>query len=96
MKILVYDTETTGLAPKNKFIDLSQTKYWPYVVQFSYIIYNSESKKTEKIVDSIIKIPVNILIDETTSSIHGITNKISLKKGISIKEKIDEFINDFE
>ena len=47
MKFIVYDTETTGL-PQSKFVKPSLTELWPYIVQFSYIMYDSESNCLEK------------------------------------------------
>ena len=55
MKILIFDTETTGLAPKET--SLYQTNSWPHVVQFSFIMFNSVSNKIEMNHDYIIKIP---------------------------------------
>ena len=37
MKIIVFDTETTGL-PKTKIINELSLPLWPHIVQFSYII----------------------------------------------------------
>jgi DNA polymerase-3 subunit alpha len=62
MKFLVYDTETTGL-PQSKYVKMSLVDLWPHVVQFSYIIYDSEKNKLEKN-DQIIKIPENVIMSE--------------------------------
>ena len=40
MRFLVFDTETTGL-PKTKYISPDTLNQWPYIVQFSYIIYDT-------------------------------------------------------
>ena len=92
MKFLVYDTETTGL-PQSKYVKMSLVDLWPYVVQFSYIIYDSETNKLEKN-DQIIKIPENIIMSEENISLHGITNEMSQTKGVSLIHVIDKFIND--
>lgn len=42
MIILVFDTETTGL-PKTKIISYDTLKLWPYIVQFSYIIFDTDT-----------------------------------------------------
>ena len=90
MKFLVFDTETTGL-PKSKFISPSTLNLWPYIVQFSYIIYDSSLNDIIDSKDYIIKLPENITISEESSKIHGITNDISNEKGISINEVLNEF-----
>ena len=38
MRVIVFDTETTGL-PKTKVLTPGLLKLWPYVVQLSYLIY---------------------------------------------------------
>ena len=38
-KIIIFDTETTGL-PKSRQSLVNNTEEWPYIVQFSYIIYD--------------------------------------------------------
>ena len=40
MRVLVFDTETTGL-PKSKIINPDTLNLWPHIVQFSYIIYDT-------------------------------------------------------
>ena len=38
MKILVFDTETTGLPEKN--VSIYEHNKWPYILQLSYIFYD--------------------------------------------------------
>lgn len=94
MLVLVFDTETTGL-PKTKIINKDVLHLWPYIVQFSYIIFDTEFKTLTKIKDCIIKIPDYITISEEVSRIHGITNDISLSKGVNIVDVLNEFFVDF-
>ena len=93
MTTLVFDTETTGL-PKSKFLNNDTLDSFPHVVQLSYIIYNTKTNNIEKIRDFIIKLPDNFVMSEECINIHGITNEMSQKKGVSIYEAIDEFIED--
>ena len=93
MKLIIFDTETTGL-PKTKNINIDYLYLWPYIVQFSYIIYDTEINKILKIKDSIIEIPETIIISKENSDIHGITNEISKEKGQDIKLIISDFIED--
>ena len=44
MKVLVFDTETTGL-PTERNASISDLKAWPYIVQLSYILYDVDEKK---------------------------------------------------
>ena len=93
MRTLVFDTETTGL-PKTQIIGPSTLHLWPHVVQFSYIIFDTDSNKIVKIKDSIIKVPDGFTISEETAKIHGITTEISLTQGVSLQPVIEEFFAD--
>jgi DNA polymerase III epsilon subunit-like protein len=93
MKFIVYDTETTGLPSKNAKLTL--TDLWPYIVQFSYIIYESETNEIEK-KDYIIQIPENVVMNNENIAIHGVTNEMSQTKGVKINNVIEEFINIIE
>jgi DNA polymerase III epsilon subunit-like protein len=90
MRILVFDTETTGL-PETKIINPETLKLWPHIVQFSYIVYDLSLNDITESSDTIVKLNENIVISEESSKIHGITNEISNRKGINI----DLIINDF-
>ena len=95
MRILVVDTETTGL-PKSRNGSIFDQDNWPYIVQFSYLIYNSDTYAVEKMVDYIIKIPDEIDIPEVCVNIHGISNAISKEQGVVIDGVLCEFIMDME
>jgi DNA polymerase III epsilon subunit-like protein len=94
MKIAIFDTETTGL-PKSKIINDLSLSLWPYIVQFSYIIYDTELQKIIKTVDLIIKIPENINISDEVSDIHGITNFISQTSQYKIEDALIHFSKDY-
>jgi len=90
MRILVFDTETTGL-PEIKFISPTTLHQWPHIVQFSYIIYDTSLNDIIITKDYVIKIPESISISEESSKIHGITNDISAKRGVDINDVLTEF-----
>ena len=95
MRTLVFDSETTGLS-KTQIISPSTIHLWPHVVQFSYIVFDTESNKIVKIKDSIIKVPDGFTITEENAKIHGITTEISLAKGIDLLPVLEEFFTDFD
>jgi DNA polymerase III epsilon subunit-like protein len=95
MKFLVFDTETTGL-PKTKFISPNTLNLWPYIVQFSYVIYDASLNDIIESKDYIIKLPENVIIPDDSSKIHGITNEISLKNGVNIYNVFMEFFNNLK
>ena len=90
MRVLVFDTETTGL-PKSKIINPDTLNLWPYVVQFSYVIYDTILNDIVETSDSIVKLEDGITIPEDSTKIHGITNEISQKKGIDIDLILEDF-----
>ncbi len=95
MRTLVFDTETTSL-PNSKSITPSALHLWPHIVQFSYVIFDTELNKTVKIKDSIIKVPAGFTISEENANIHGITTEISLTKGVDLLPVITEFFEDLK
>lgn len=90
MKLLVFDTETTGL-PQSKHINQFTLHQWPYIVQFSYIIYDTSLNNIIEAKDYIVKIPESISIPEETIKFHGISNEISQNSGVPIYEILNEF-----
>lgn len=90
MRFLVFDTETTGL-PKTKFISPSTLEEWPYIVQFSFIIYDSSLNDIVESKDYLIKLPESISIPEESTKIHNITNELSQKSGLQINKILNEF-----
>ena len=83
MKILFYDTETTGLISKNNF---------PYIVQFSYIIYDTELKSITLKYDEIIHLPESIEIPEESTKIHRISTLMSKQSTVEILDCLKEFV----
>jgi DNA polymerase III epsilon subunit-like protein len=92
MKVLVFDTETTGL-PIERNPSITETDKWPHILQISFILYDDETCKILDIQDHIIKLDEKIIISEESTAIHGITRYICDKKGISITDAIDMFNN---
>jgi len=96
MSILVFDTETSGLLPRGTFLTKDKLHLFPYTVQFSWVIFDTQENKIIKIQDYIIKLPTNFQLSEESVKIHGITNEISQTRGVDVSIAMDEFIKDFE
>ena len=94
MKFIIFDTETTGL-PKTKIMCGKTLLQWPHIVQFSYIIYDTDCNAIVKIYDKIIKIPDDVEISEESTNIHGITKAMTSASSTVIGDTIDEFMSDF-
>jgi DNA polymerase III epsilon subunit-like protein len=90
--VLVFDTETTGL-PGSRIINPDTLKLWPHIVQFSYVIYDTELNDIVNSSDNIVRVKDEITISEESSKIHGITSEISKAKGISISIILNDFFD---
>jgi len=90
MKVLIFDTETTGL-PKSKIISQDTLDKWPYIVQFSFIIFDTDTNTRTLTRDFVIKMDPNVVISNESIALHGITNEISKEKGVDIQVALHEF-----
>jgi DNA polymerase III epsilon subunit-like protein len=93
MRVLVFDTETTGL-PKTKLINPDTLHLWPYIVQFSYVIYDTDLNDIVHTYDAVIKLNNGMLIPEDSTKIHGITNEMSQDYGLQINNVLHNFFVD--
>jgi len=87
MKVLIFDTETTGL-PKDYKGSIYDSDNWPYIVQLSYILFDCTQNKILRNVDDIIKVEN---IPASSTEIHKITQDMSNTQGISIQEALHRF-----
>lgn len=90
MRVLVFDTETTGL-PKSRLLSPDTLNLWPHIVQFSYIVYDTDDNQLIDINDEIVKIKEDMIIPDESSKIHGITTQMSHSKGIDIELVLIDF-----
>ena len=95
MRVLVFDTETTGL-PKSKLISPDTLNLWPYIVQFSFVIYDTEENDIVETSDNIVKVKEGVNIPEESTQFHGITNAISQEKGINLESILQNFFNNLK
>jgi len=95
-RVLVFDVETTGLLPKTETSGIVPTLgQYPYVIQFSFLVYNKKIKKIEKTYDYYINIPSNIIIPEKITELTGINREICDKKGVPFVYAIEKFYNEY-
>lgn len=87
MKVLVFDTETSGL-PKERNPSIYDTDKWPHVMQISYVIYDTETGDLVETYDAYIKLNSWVIVDPVSEGIHGITREIMDKKGVPIQEAL--------
>ena len=88
MKILVFDTETTGLPEKGASIyDKSK---WPFIIQLSYILYD-QSNNNVLVKNNYIKLAKSLTISQESFNIHHISREILDTQGIHIVDALKEF-----
>lgn len=92
MKVLVFDTETTGLPPKR--ISTRETYRFPYVVQLSWMVFDMGSNKITGLYDHIIQLPQNMEITEEVANIHGINTELMREKGETVLPILEKFKQD--
>jgi len=88
MRVLVFDTETTGL-PTERNASIYHVDKWPYIIQLSYIIYCTETNKMN-IINDYINIPDSVKISKESQEIHKISRN-TLKRGIDIENALKKF-----
>jgi DNA polymerase-3 subunit epsilon len=96
MKVLVFDTETTGL-PADQNASLTESAKWPYIIQLSFIVFETETKEILEYSDSIIQLDTSVHISPESIAIHKITSERSQIEGIPIKlalTNLGEHMND--
>ena len=77
MRVLVFDTETTGLPPKGPL----DVRTWPFVVQLSFVEMDTETDKlTEH--DFLVRVAGDI----PTTDIHGITKSRNTACGFTFPD----------
>jgi len=89
MRVLIFDTETTSLPPKNT--PVNHVDKWPFIIQLSWVIYNDETNQVEEEMDNIISLGTHIPISPESTAIHGITSELSRAKGIAIEVALFDF-----
>jgi DNA polymerase III epsilon subunit-like protein len=91
MKVLIFDTETTGLPPRGNIISQDNLDKWPRIVQFSFIMFDTNYNSISKTRDFIIKMPAGTTIPPESIVFHGITDEIAQEKGVGIEIAFKEF-----
>ena len=89
MKILIFDTETTGLPERNSSIN--ETHKWPHILQLSYILFDQCNNQLLTYSNDYILIPPTVEITEKSQSIHNISREMCNKNGKSIREVLNRF-----
>ena len=90
MRVLVFDTETTGL-PASRNVPPSQYQDWPYILQLSYIVYDTDTNAIEQTSDSLVLLPEGETVPPASQAVHGISLSQVRRKGRDPFTVLDEF-----
>jgi DNA polymerase III epsilon subunit-like protein len=92
MKLLIFDTETTGL-PKSRKYATDGPNNWPHIVSISWVIFETETDTIEKQENHLIK-PNGWVIPAESTGIHGITHDFAVENGVNLADVIKKFRNE--
>jgi DNA polymerase III epsilon subunit-like protein len=91
MRVLVFDTETTGLPDDRSVPAKHRPDNWPHMVSISWMLLENDIPMSVK---SFIVKPRGWFIPPSSTKIHGITYEQAVEKGTDLEVIINEFIND--
>jgi DNA polymerase III epsilon subunit-like protein len=95
-RVMVFDTETSGLMPKHKFgTPFPPMEEYPHIMQFSWIVYNVSANLIEEVVDEYVQIPDTAPINPESMKVHGITREIAKEKGKPIAPLLVKFYTSY-
>ena len=92
MKLVVFDTETTGL-PKTREAAWKGADNWPHIVSISWIVIENDGITKEHY--AVVK-PLGWVIPEESTKIHGITHHSALENGEPLSNVMDRFWFDIQ
>jgi len=90
MKILVFDTETTGLPKDMNLTAYQSPNNWPHIVSISWAVIDSTTNTVVKSHSYIVR-PAMWIIPEESSRIHGITHSQATEFGIPLRDVMEAF-----
>jgi DNA polymerase III epsilon subunit-like protein len=87
VKVIVLDTETTGL-PKSRKSPLETPDGWPDIVSFSWSVFLDGVKQSQQ--HYVIR-PEHWIIPDESTQIHGITHAYASTYGVPLQRAMDAF-----
>lgn len=96
MKVMIFDTETTGL-PVDFKAPPTDLDNWPRIIQIAYMVFDSSKtiKKPFLRVSTLVK-PEGFEIPPDAQEIHGITTEIAEREGEPLEDVLNQFLTDYE
>uniref|UniRef100_A0A6C0JVI3 Exonuclease domain-containing protein n=1 Tax=viral metagenome TaxID=1070528 RepID=A0A6C0JVI3_9ZZZZ len=92
MRLLVFDTETTGL-PKFRSPAIEGANNWPHIVSISWIVLETDTN-TEITRKNFLVKPRNWIIPPESTAVHGITHAHAMEHGLDLEYVLHTFLNE--
>jgi DNA polymerase III epsilon subunit-like protein len=92
MKVLVFDTETTGL-PKSRAKAVHQKNNWPHIVSISWLVLETDTNEIVSKKSYVVK-PNGWDIPQQSTNIHGISKDFAEKNGTPLSVVMEDFMNE--
>lgn len=92
MKVMLFDTETTGL-PKTRNLAIKGRDNWPHIVSISWVILDADTNTILKKASYIVR-PNGWVIPQDSIDIHRITNEYANINGVPLSDAIYAFANE--
>jgi len=90
MKVLLFDTETTGLPTEYKIAAQQSPNNWPHIVDIAWILLDTDTNKILQQKSFIIR-PTNWTIPLESTAIHGIHHAFAVSYGAPLEDVIKDF-----
>jgi DNA polymerase III epsilon subunit-like protein len=91
MRVLVFDTETTGLPQYYDIPAHKRADNWPHIVSISWMVLEDEAVTTHSYI-----VKPEWRIPPESTAIHGIGQEQALREGVSLREALDAFQADLD
>lgn len=93
VKIIVFDTETTGLPINDKVSALQGNRNWPDIVSIGWMVFENRTLVRKEF--HLIR-PEGFVIPPSATQIHGITHQQAEKEGASLRTVLKQFAKDIK
>jgi len=90
IRIMMFDTETTGLLPKTDPNKVNKISDFPYILQLSFVIYDMNQDCIVKEYNEYINVPEKVVISQFITDFTGITREMC-KRGVEITDALVDF-----
>ena len=92
-RVMVFDTETTGLLPKFDPVTKppATLDQYPHIIQLSYMIWNLTTQRLDETYNAYVRIDPLVDLSPKITEITGITRETCDTNGVDIVEVLDRF-----